>query len=99
MGAVGNDKSSQRSQQNIQGENMMRNHDVGAEPPVVASDLKTSIDSVSTDRRTMMGVTAGGLVSALLGMTTTSAQATSGIGLVGSAQAQCRKLPEQIGRA
>ena len=67
---------------------MMRNHDVGAEPPVVASDLKTSIDSVSTDRRTMMGVTAGGLVSALLGMTTTSAQATSGIGLVGSAQAQ-----------
>jgi hypothetical protein len=49
---------------------------------------ETITDVVNTDRRAAMGLAAGGLVSAILGMTPTSAQAAGGIGLVTSAQAQ-----------
>jgi hypothetical protein len=64
----------------------MYDHDARTEPAAVAKDSETPLDAINTDRRTMMGVAAGGLVSAVFG-TTTSANATSGIGLVGSAQA------------
>jgi kynurenine formamidase len=53
-------------------------------------DLKddTRADAVDSERRTIMGLAAGGLAGAMFGLTPTTAEATGGIGFVGSAQAQ-----------
>jgi kynurenine formamidase len=59
-----------------------------AEQKAFSADRDTTISDVDTDRRAMMGLAAGGLASALLGLTATTARATGGIGFVGSAQAQ-----------
>jgi len=66
----------------------MRDHDGRAQSVTDQPADETMIDGVDTDRRAMMGLATGGLVSTLLGMTPTSAQAAAGIGLVGNAQAQ-----------
>jgi kynurenine formamidase len=58
----------------------------------LTSNVEPTIDAVGTDRRSVMGLAAGGLMSAILG-TTTSAHATSGIGIVGNAQAQGAAAP------
>src|SRR5262249_21765 len=47
-----------------------------------------TIDTVDTDRRAVMGLAAGGLVSTMLGMTPTAAQAAPGIGVLARGQAQ-----------
>jgi hypothetical protein len=49
---------------------------------------ETRADAVDSERRTIMGLAAGGLVGAMFGLTPTTAEATGGIGFVGSAQAQ-----------
>ena len=54
---------------------------------------ETAPADLDTDRRALMGLAATGFASALLGMTTTPANATSGIGIVGSAQAQAGPAP------
>jgi kynurenine formamidase len=65
----------------------MRDHDGRAEAVTDQLTDETTTEAVDSDRRAMV-LAAGGLVSAMLGMTPTSVQAAAGIGLVGNAQAQ-----------
>ena len=63
-------------------------HDQGGKTIPEHLNNETTAEAVDSDRRAMMGLAAGGLAGALLGLAPTAAEATGGIGFVGSAQAQ-----------
>jgi kynurenine formamidase/sorbitol-specific phosphotransferase system component IIA len=65
----------------------MHDHD-GRSERLCDQPKESTATDLDTDRRALMGLAAGGLAGAMFGLAPTAAEATGGIGFVGSAQAQ-----------